>query len=194
MMTWPITQVPMLPRPPFSWLSAWVIAIVAHWCCACHHRSGTVNATAMAAPAPNHRFSTIARPPDSRTPATRAAANRPALCLLASPRPRISPAASHQRQSPVRPIRITTRASAVQASMSYGVVLARWLAASRAGMVPVPTAASSCARRPPPSSRAVRPLITTVAPAASAGHSRSPGSDMPNSFSETQASSGVSTG
>ena len=66
--------------------------------------------------------------------------------------------------------------------------------ASRAGMVPVPIAASNCARRPPPSSRAVRPLITTVAPAASAGHSRRPGSDMPNSFSDTHASSGVSTG
>ncbi|MGA2831006.1 MAG: hypothetical protein ABSF03_33390 [Streptosporangiaceae bacterium] len=66
--------------------------------------------------------------------------------------------------------------------------------ASRAGIVPVPIAASNCAWRPPPSSRADRPLITTVAPAASADHSRRPGGDMPNSFSDTQASSGVSTG
>ena len=61
-------------------------------------------------------------------------------------------------------------------------------------MVAVPAAASNCARRPPPSSRAVRPLITTVTPAASAGHSRSPGNDTPNSFSDTHASSGDSTG
>ena len=118
MISWPITQIPALPRPPLSWLSARVIAIVGHRCCACHHKSGTVKATAMAAPARNHRFSTIARPPLSRTPATRATANRPMLCLLAIPRPRISPAASHQRQSPVRPIRITTQAKAAQASTS----------------------------------------------------------------------------
>ena len=58
----------------------------------------------------------------------------------------------------------------------------------------VATAASSCARRPPPNSRAVSPLTTTAAHAASAGHKRSPGSDTPNSFSDTHASSGVSTG
>ncbi len=47
---------------------------------------------------------------------------------------------------------------------------------------------------PPPNSRAVSPLTTTVAHAASAGHTRSPGSDTPNSFSDTHASSGASTG
>ena len=66
--------------------------------------------------------------------------------------------------------------------------------ASRAGIVAVAIAASSCARRPPPNSRAVSPLMTTVAQAASAGHSRRPSRDTPNSFSDTHASSGVSTG
>jgi len=61
-------------------------------------------------------------------------------------------------------------------------------------MVAVATAASNCARRPPPNSRAVSPAITTVAQAARAAHIRSPSSDTPNSFSETHASSGASTG
>jgi hypothetical protein len=65
--------------------------------------------------------------------------------------------------------------------------------ASRAGIVAAATAASSCPRRPPPNSRAVSPHTTTVAHAASAGHIRSPGSDTPNSFRDTHASSGVST-
>ncbi len=58
----------------------------------------------------------------------------------------------------------------------------------------VPIAASSCARWPPPHSRAVRPPATTVAQAATAGHARSPVTDTPNSFSDTHASSGASTG
>ena len=41
------------------------------------------------------------------------------------------------------------------------------------------------ARWPPPNSRAISPPTTTVAPAASAGHTRSPGSDTPNSLSDT---------
>ena len=61
-------------------------------------------------------------------------------------------------------------------------------------MVAVAIAASSCARRPPPNSRAVSPATTTVPHAASAGHIRRPSSDTPNSFSDTHASSGVSTG
>ena len=66
--------------------------------------------------------------------------------------------------------------------------------ASRAGIVAVATAASSCARRPPPNSRAVSPATTTVAHAASAGHRCRPGSDTPNSHSDTRATSGVRTG
>jgi len=67
-------------------------------------------------------------------------------------------------------------------------------AAAKTGIVAVPIAASSCARRPPPNSRAVRPPATTVVHAASAGHTRSPVTDTPNSFSDTHASSGASTG
>ena len=97
------------------------MAIVAHWCCACHQMSGMVNATAIAAPAANQRFSTSRRPPDSRTPMNSATAKKPTLCLLASPRPRTTPPSSHQRASPVRPIRATTSARAAQASMSNAV-------------------------------------------------------------------------
>ena len=68
MPSWPKTQVTMLTAPPFSWFSAWVMAIVAHRCWACHHRSGTSNATAIAAPARNQRFQSIRRPPLSRAP------------------------------------------------------------------------------------------------------------------------------
>ena len=46
------------------------MAIVAHWCCACHQMSGMVNAAAIAAPARNQRFSTSRRPPVSRAPAS----------------------------------------------------------------------------------------------------------------------------
>jgi hypothetical protein len=65
---------------------------------------------------------------------------------------------------------------------------------SSTGIVAVPIAASSCARLPPPNSRAISPPATTVAHAASAGHTRSPGSDMPNSLSDTHANSGAITG
>ncbi len=74
--SWPTTKVAMLARPPFSWFSAWVMAIVAHPCRACHHRSGTANATAIAAPPRNQRFQTIRRPPLSRAPMTRATAKK----------------------------------------------------------------------------------------------------------------------
>jgi hypothetical protein len=73
-------------------------------------------------------------------------------------------------------------------------VLATWAAPSSTGIVAVPIAASSCAHLPPPNSRAISPPATTVAPAASAGHTRSPGSDTPNSLSDTHASRGPSTG
>ena len=97
------------------------MAIVAHWCCACHQTSGMVKAAAMTAPAANQRFRTSRRPPDSRMPMTSATANKPTLCLLASPRPRTRPPAGHQRTSPVRPILATTSARAAQASMSKAV-------------------------------------------------------------------------
>ena len=61
-------------------------------------------------------------------------------------------------------------------------------------MVATAIAASNCARRPPPNSRAVSPATTTVAQAARAGHIRKASSETPNTFSETHASSGVSTG
>ena len=125
MISWPMTQVPMLPRPPFSWFSARVMAIVAHWCCACHQMSGMVKAAAITAPARNQRFRTSRRPPLSRAPANSATAKKPTLCLLASPRPRTRPPASHQRQSPVRPIRATMSARPAQARMSKAVGPAR---------------------------------------------------------------------
>lgn len=101
------------------------MAIVAHWCCACHQMSGMVNAAAIAAPAANQRFRTSRRPPLSRAPASSATANRPTLCLLASPRPRTRPAASHQRVSPVRPILATMSARPAHASTSKAVGPAR---------------------------------------------------------------------
>src|ERR1700744_4717237 len=69
-----------------------------------------------------------------------------------------------------------------------------WALPNRTGMVAVATAASSCARRPPPNSRALSPPMITVPPAASAGHSRSPDGDRPNSSSDTRASSGARPG
>lgn len=96
--------------------------------------------------------------------------------------------------SPVRPIRTTTSAIAAHASVSYDVVLAMCALPSSTGMVPVATAASSCGRRAPPNSRAVRAPTTTVPAAASAGNSRRPVAETPNSSSETLASSGASTG
>ena len=56
--SWPKIQVPMPAMPPFLPLSAWVMATVAHPCWACHHRSGIIKATAIAAPAANQRLST----------------------------------------------------------------------------------------------------------------------------------------
>ena len=105
-----------------------------------------------------------------------------------------APAASHHRVSPVRPTRTTTSAIAAHASTSYGVVLAMCPLPSSTGMVPVAIAASSCARRAPPNSRAVSPPTTTEPAAASAGHSRRPTAETPNSDSETLASSGASAG
>ena len=121
MISWPMTQLPMLPRPPFSWFSTRVMAIVAHWCCACHQMSGMVKPAAITAPASNQRFVTSRRPPLNSAPTRSATAKNPALCLLASPRPRTRPAASHQRASPVRPILATMSARPDQASTSNAV-------------------------------------------------------------------------
>jgi len=95
---------------------------------------------------------------------------------------------------PVRPIRTTTSAIAAHASTSYDVVLAMCAAPSSTGIVPVAIAASNWARRAPSNSRAVIPPTITVPEAASAGHSRRPASETPNSDSETRASSGASAG
>ena len=73
-------------------------------------------------------------------------------------------------------------------------MLATWAAPQTAGIVATPIAASSCVRRPPPNSRAVNPPMTVMAQAASAGHTRSPVSDTPNSKSDTRASSGPNPG
>jgi hypothetical protein len=118
MPSWPATQVPILARPPFSRFSAWVMAIVAHPCCACHHRSGTSKATAIAAPARNQRFQIIRRPPLSSAPMTSAMAKKLMLWSSATPRPATRPPASHQRQSPARPILATTSARPAHASSS----------------------------------------------------------------------------
>ena len=125
MSSWPITQLPMLPRPPLCWFSARVMAIVAHWCCACHQMSGMVKAAAITAPTRNQRFSTSRRPPLSKAPMNSATAKKPMLCLLASPRPATRPPAIHQRVSPVRPIRATISTSPAHASTSNAVGPAR---------------------------------------------------------------------
>jgi len=121
MISCPTSQPATLARPPFSAASARDMAIVAHWCCACHQMSGMVKATASTDPARNHRFSTSRRPSARNTPMTSATANKPTLCLLASPSPSTTPASGHQRTSPVRPIFATTSARAAQASMSKAV-------------------------------------------------------------------------
>jgi hypothetical protein len=125
MSSWPAIQVPILATPPFSWCSASVMAIVAHWCCACHHRSGSSNATAITVPAANQRFQIMRPPPLSRAPMTTAMAKKLTLWSSVTPRPATRPPASHQRQSPVRPILTTMSAMPAHASSAYGVVFAR---------------------------------------------------------------------
>ncbi len=77
-----------------------------------------VKTAAITTPAANQRFQTSRRPPDSKTPITSATANKPTLCLLASPRPSTTPPASHQRTSPVRRILATISARPTHASRS----------------------------------------------------------------------------
>jgi len=62
------------------------------------------------------------------------------------------------------------------------------------GIVAVATAASSWALRRPPSSRASNPAMITVAVTASADQRRRPGSQTPNSDSDTHASRGIRMG
>ncbi len=104
MNSWPMTQLLMLSGPPFSWFSARVMAIVAHWCWACHQMSGMVKAAAITTSAANQRFQTSARPRDSKRPMTSAIANKPTLCLLASPRPRTRPPAQEHGGPAARPL------------------------------------------------------------------------------------------
>ena len=58
----------------------------------------------------------------------------------------------------------------------------------------IDAAASSCAPRPPPNSRAINPVSSTTSPAASADGSRSPTSEPSNSRSIACANSGVNGG
>ena len=52
-------------------------------------------------------------------------------------------------------------------------------------------AATSCAPRPPPSSRAIRPVRTTAMACAIAAKSRKPTREVPKSVSEIRAKKGV---
>jgi hypothetical protein len=91
MRSWPITQVLMLPSPPFCWFRACVMAIVGQPFVASHHRSGIVNKAATATPAAAQRLTTSRACPLKSAPRKIATAKKPMLCLLASPIPRTSP-------------------------------------------------------------------------------------------------------
>ncbi len=106
----------MFAGPPFSELSACVIANVAQPCVACHHTSGLKKTSAITTPAANHRLSTRPRPPGiASAQVARTTAKMATRWLSSAPIPVTAPLASHHRVSPVRPIRTATRARAAQA-------------------------------------------------------------------------------
>uniref|UniRef100_A0A7V4G8E6 Acetyl xylan esterase domain-containing protein n=1 Tax=Desulfobacca acetoxidans TaxID=60893 RepID=A0A7V4G8E6_9BACT len=82
--------------------------------------------------------------------------------LFWSPAPASTPSQSQSLVSPVLTMRATRSAQPVQNSGSKAFIDRKWLRARSPGAMAVASAASPCAKRRPPSSRAKAPAIFTV--------------------------------
>ena len=194
MITWPTTQLPILPSPPFSWFRLLVIAMVGQPCSACHQTSGTVKQAAIAAPARNHRFMTRRDPPLKSAPTKIATAKKPDAVLVRQPGAEDKPADNPARGVAGAPDtnddeRQRRPGQDVEGRCAHRVAGGQEHRHRRGTY-----GGKYLRRRPPPSSRASNPPTTTVAAVASADHRRRPRSDTPKSDSDTRASNGVRIG
>ena len=147
--------------------------IAAQWCSAFQIRLGDQMARATPAPAYVQGLVRARRRPDRTRPTARPTTKNATLYLFSSATPITAPIGSHRRGSAVRSSRSTSSVIADQKNRSNAAVDSRCMVARVWLEVAAATAARSWARRPPPSSRAMSPVNTTVAPPASAGKNRS---------------------
>jgi len=160
---------------------------------ACQTRFGAQIANATAVPSHGHRPASAARGPTASTPTSTPASSTSGSSLFCRARPATTPVAS-QIGPPSRSERASSQVRAVQASRSYVVVDSRCPTASSTAETPMLAAASTWAPFEPPSSRAIRPVISTTSAAASTDGRRNPVSEPGSTVSIARASSGVSGG
>lgn len=147
---------------------------------------------ATAKPAGNHQVRNTERGPTASrlTPNANTSSGTSHLLVIASPT--AAPIANHHRPSPVRSNRIVKKPTTVHSAMSTVAVDSMCVTASTNTDSAVAAAASTCAPRPPPSSRAVSATNATIAAPISVAEIRNVNGESPNENS--RASSGVNGG
>jgi hypothetical protein len=101
------------------------------------------------------------------------------VCLFIMPSPARTPKRSQPFSQPSRTMRITTQAAAAQKSWSRAFMVWMLCISIQSGAVITPSAAIPRAKRRPPRSRAIRPVISTRAAPERAGSRRMAKSESP---------------
>ena len=159
-----------------------------------HIRLGTNISNAMAPPTQNQRLATYRRASVSNTPSSTPASSNVIEYLVCMPSPANTPTAIHQRGSSSRSRRIVHHAISTHHSRSNEEYWNSVAQNKGSGDSATATAAKVCASRPPPRSRAMRPLAIITSTCASTENNRRPISDSPNIFRPRCSSAAVSGG
>ncbi len=130
----------------------------------------------------------------SRTAAATATPKKAMLCLLSMPTPATAPNSSQSCGLSSRTMRSTIQAQPVQKSWSSAFIVSMLWSASQIGATSTASAAIPWAKRRPPRSRAINPVIRTRAAPASAGSSRTASSDSPRTARSAATIAGKSGG
>ena len=147
------------------------------WCRTFHQRFGAKITNATTPPIHNHRFASSFRWFVSSSPRTIPAPKIIIEYLFSRPMPATTPNQIHSLSFPVLMMRITRYAQVIQNSGSNAFIVKMLSNPRMPGAVSVVIAASTCAKRLPPSSRAISAVSTTSTAPASAGKNRIASSD-----------------
>src|SRR5271156_1702932 len=159
-----------------------------------HSRFGRKTASASAAPIQIHFERNNLACPESSSPTTRANPNTNMLCLFSKPSPATNPNSSHSRGDAPLTMRMAIHAHKSQKSGSNAFIERKLSKARYAGANKIVVAARNCAKSPPPSSAAMRPVAYTTAAPAKIGSRRVAKSDLPSKCRANQATNAIKGG
>ncbi len=157
-------------------------------------RFGKKIRNAIAPPTQSQRLASKHRSPLSNSPSTKPAPKIAMEYLFSNPKPARTPNQIHSLVFFVLIMRISRYAQPIQNNGSNAFMVSRPSAPNIAGATRAVMAAKACAKRLPPSWRAISAVRTTSATPASAGNKRSAGSDWPNTDRHIQTISAISGG